>query len=116
MIIVNGFQPLTIITKSSTLDVAAVLDPPLSGCKWFNTLKFNQSLLKFVSIFGILFDSTNLHFLSKKVRYYNNTGREHRWFSFTNLRHIQHFTVQSIDNNVRYIRYTVRDLKVDLVH
>ena len=35
-IIVNGFQPLTIITKSSTLDVAAVLDPPLvhiSGIK-----------------------------------------------------------------------------------
>ena len=29
VIIVNGFQPLTIITKSSTLDVAAVLDPPL---------------------------------------------------------------------------------------
>ena len=28
-IIVNGFQPLTIITKSSILDVAAVLDPPL---------------------------------------------------------------------------------------
>ena len=28
-IIVNGFQPLTIITKSSTLDVAAVLDQPL---------------------------------------------------------------------------------------
>ena len=29
MIIVNGWKPLTIITKSSTLDVAAVLDPPL---------------------------------------------------------------------------------------
>ena len=29
VIIVNGFQPLTIITKSSILDVAAVLDPPL---------------------------------------------------------------------------------------
>ena len=29
MIIVNGFQPLTIITKYSILDVAAVLDPPL---------------------------------------------------------------------------------------
>ena len=28
-IIVNGFQPLTIITKRSILDVAAVLDPPL---------------------------------------------------------------------------------------
>ena len=30
VIIVNGFQPLTIITKRSILDVAAVLDPPLS--------------------------------------------------------------------------------------
>ena len=29
VIIVNGFQPLTIITKRSILDVAAVLDPPL---------------------------------------------------------------------------------------
>ena len=29
MIIVNGFQPLTIITKRSILDVAAALDPPL---------------------------------------------------------------------------------------
>ena len=30
VIIVNGFQPLTIITKRSILNVAAVLDPPLS--------------------------------------------------------------------------------------
>ena len=29
VIIVNGFQPLTIITKISILAVAAVLDPPL---------------------------------------------------------------------------------------
>ena len=29
VIIVNGFQPLTIITKSTPLVVAAVLDPPL---------------------------------------------------------------------------------------
>ena len=29
VIIVNGFQPLTIITKCSILDAAAVLDPPL---------------------------------------------------------------------------------------
>ena len=32
MIIVNGFQPLTIITKRSILDVAAVLDPHLVFC------------------------------------------------------------------------------------
>ena len=29
VIIVNGFQPLTIFTKRSILDVAAALDPPL---------------------------------------------------------------------------------------
>ena len=29
VIIVNGFQPLTIITKCSILDIEAVLDPPL---------------------------------------------------------------------------------------
>ena len=29
VIIVNGFQPLPVIPKSSILDVAAVLDPPL---------------------------------------------------------------------------------------
>ena len=29
VIIVNGFQPLTIITKRSILDVVAALDPPL---------------------------------------------------------------------------------------
>ena len=29
VILVNGFQPLTIITRRSILDVEAVLDPPL---------------------------------------------------------------------------------------
>ena len=29
VIIVNGLKPLTVITKRSILDVAAVLDPPL---------------------------------------------------------------------------------------
>ena len=33
VIIVNGFQPLTIITKCSILDVAAVLDPLLIHIK-----------------------------------------------------------------------------------
>ena len=31
VIIVNGFQPLNIITKRSILDVAAALDPPLEA-------------------------------------------------------------------------------------
>ena len=32
VIIVNSFQPLTIITKCSIFDIAAVLDPPLRTC------------------------------------------------------------------------------------
>ena len=35
VIIVNGFQPLTAMTKRSILDVAAVLDPPLSFSEQF---------------------------------------------------------------------------------
>ena len=34
VIIVNGFQPLTITTKRSILDVAAVLHPPLCCVQW----------------------------------------------------------------------------------
>ena len=33
VVIVNGLKPLDIITKSSILDVAAVLDPPLALIK-----------------------------------------------------------------------------------
>ena len=38
VIIVNGWKPLTIITKRSILDVAVVLDPPL-GFVTFNKLR-----------------------------------------------------------------------------
>ena len=34
IILIRGFQPLNIITKHSILDVAAVLDPPLSYMIW----------------------------------------------------------------------------------
>ena len=33
VVIVNGWKPLTIITKRSILDVAAVLDPPLNSVR-----------------------------------------------------------------------------------
>ena len=44
VIIVNGLQPLTIITKSSTLDVAAVLDPPLTSFCFYN-FNFNKKAI-----------------------------------------------------------------------
>ena len=34
VIIVNGWNPLTIITKHSILDVATALNPPLGSLKW----------------------------------------------------------------------------------
>ena len=38
VITVNGFQPLTIITQSSILDVTAILDPPLGN--WYLALTY----------------------------------------------------------------------------
>ena len=45
-IIVNDFQPLSIITESSTLDVAAVLDPPLIFLEKFMYHNIMPKLLK----------------------------------------------------------------------
>ena len=40
VIIINNWKPLTIVTKSSTLDVAEVLDPPL------NTVIFLKNIIR----------------------------------------------------------------------
>ena len=51
VIIVNDWKPLTIITKRSILDVAAVLDPPLIALDCFaqyessKCFKFNSKYL-----------------------------------------------------------------------
>ena len=63
MIIVNGFQPLTIITKRSIMDVAAVLYPPLIMSAYKKKNPTDKTNYKPVSI---------LHLLSKvfeKVMY-----------------------------------------------
>ena len=50
VIIVNGWKPLTIITKRSILNVAAALDPPLTTvagcilCNYIQLLTFKQQL------------------------------------------------------------------------
>ena len=45
LITVNSFQPLTIITKCSTLDVAAALDPPLVvSCRRNIVSRFMQEI------------------------------------------------------------------------
>ena len=54
VIIVNGFQPLTIITKRSILDVAAALDPPLKS-------KFNITFREN----GIYLNISNITYISK---------------------------------------------------
>ena len=53
VIIVNGFQPLTIITKCSILDVAEVLDPPLNIVTIFPTLciHINYIICKSITVY-----------------------------------------------------------------
>ena len=46
VIIVNDWKPLTIITKSSMLDVAAVLDPPLTIVQHLAFRETINSILK----------------------------------------------------------------------
>ena len=62
VIIVNGWKPVTIITKRSILDVAAALDPPLfirvlyiissnyRAQKWFLTHVLEKSCLKTLDV------------------------------------------------------------------
>ena len=52
VIIVNGFQPLTIITKRSILDVAAALDPPLINPPIFGGKHFANPWIWLLVIVG----------------------------------------------------------------
>ena len=49
VIIIDGFQPLAIITKCSILDVAAVLDPPLQSIEknfLMNPLNVDNAMIR----------------------------------------------------------------------
>ena len=54
MITVNGWKPLTIITKRSILDVAAALDPPLKTDHFKKHLKKLFFLLRNTSYLKVL--------------------------------------------------------------
>ena len=58
MIIVNDWKPLTIITKSSILDVAAVLDPPLIKLltSVFKKKDFLQILLMLLTSMAMVYE------------------------------------------------------------
>ena len=76
MIIVSGWKPLTVITKSSNLDVAAVLDPPLieiskagnnNGVKWGRyTCTVTYFLEKIVDIPTVPFIVSSRHFIYRE--------------------------------------------------
>ena len=48
VIIVNSFQPLTIITKRSILDAAAALDPPLESPYLLLPINFTVNISSFI--------------------------------------------------------------------
>ena len=74
MIIVNSFQPLTIITKSSNLDVEAVLEPPLRTLRKLYLVTFGifslQSLLLRQGDFKTDFDFDNFDFFG--IKYFDS--------------------------------------------
>ena len=75
VIIINGFQPLTVITKCSILDVAVALDPSLHSVCLYNLLSVillmscgSDVYLRFVGLKqseanmkNLQFPATNLH-------------------------------------------------------
>ena len=69
VIIVNDFQPLTIITKCSILDVAVILDPPLHVRIIFQLKGLTKSIRILKSVY-IIYN----RFLSRKelLRLYEN--------------------------------------------
>ena len=65
VIIVNGCRPLTIITKNSILDVAAVLDPPLLlFSKFLSSFK-----IRWKKVFELYLNSIHkVHFNQEKLK------------------------------------------------
>ena len=76
VIIVHDFQPLTIITKHSILDVAGALDPPLvsvnakSKCKWKEQLLWG--FFRFFDVLHVMFTHLVILFFYYKMCKYTN--------------------------------------------
>ena len=89
VIIVNGWKPLTIITKSSILDAAAVLDPPMQKTKlhfWLLIQHFHQIILY---IFEIIY-----------WKKHNGQSR-----GLTKKLETKHCSMKLIEHQQRYLRY-----------
>ena len=92
VIIVSSFQPLTIITKHSTLDVAAALDPPLftnrlnsfsrKGSRIFRTFKKRGY---YYHLFGLVAASFVYRFFLCVCDHFLLLRIAHVWLSVPNL-------------------------------
>ena len=54
VIIVNGWKPLTVITKRSILDVAAVLDPPLISSLLSSVVAWCKNWLTLIPVKNVI--------------------------------------------------------------
>ena len=64
---VNGFEPLTIITKCSILDVAAILDPPLKGLSMVKMKSETSLSTLFQSLLVVLISRSSFQNIFKKL-------------------------------------------------
>ena len=111
VVIINGWKPLTIIRKSSTLDFAALLDPPLRWClqncqNYYILLliviisELDLNLIFFEYRVTSLSYSPNLLKKSRNTDYRLGTGV---------LAEIQNFrSTRYLARNTQYFKFTVR--------
>ena len=66
LVVVKAFQPLTITTERSILDVAAALDPPLI----FHWLELITGILSFLKMFTVRKTTTYYHLTFQKLPEY----------------------------------------------
>ena len=94
--IINGFQPLTIIPKRSILDVKAVLDPPLVIIQnFFAAFLDDWRWLEMIELLDIIFESKDqCSFLTEAACSKTENSDEGKRLNF---RQIWHKTLKKLD-------------------
>ena len=106
LMIVNGFQPLTVITKCSILDVAAVLDPHQETCIAMQWLLFilpeNSSKKKRFLYSNVVINKINTKKICLSYKFINKKCHDviysdRRWKSFLPLANKHDFSLVALE-------------------
>ena len=99
VIIVNGFQPLTIITKRSILVVAAVLDSPLTMGDYYN-LYLKADVLLLADVFEKFINTRLEYYGLNPCQYFSSPGLS--WDAMLKMTGIELELISDIDMHLFY--------------